>query len=255
MKRSFALAAALVTCSSVAVTAQSSRLWVGTDAVDAHRLQPGTSVTVHTRVQNGETEPAYVETEQVGFVVRDGKRLLRQTVAIEREEVTMVTDTTFYDAATLAPVSHVSHAPGYRSLSIHYWGNEVGGTMTPVEGEAEDIRVSLEHQVFDPSSYMLLVRALPLAEGYGVEIPVFNHEAREAQAMHVWVKGIESVQTDENSWEDAYAVSITYEGSDASSTYWIAKDSRIMLKSEASWREGQLIKGWTKFTAAETDRP
>ncbi len=255
MTRSFALAAVLVSFSSVAVVAQSSELWVGTDAVDARRIWPGTSVTTHTMVENGETEPGYVQTEQVAFIVRDGRRLLRQTVAIERNGRTAVTDTTLYDAATLAPVSHVSHAPGRRTLQLHYWGNEVGGTMTPAEGEPEDIRVSLEQGAYDPSSYLLLVRALPLEEGYGVKLPVFSHEAREKHVMHVWVNGIESVQTGEDTWEDAYAVSITYEGSDARSTYWVAKDSRLMLKSEASWREGQVVTGWTKFTAEETDQP
>ncbi len=255
MKRSFVLAVALVAFSSVAVVAQSSRLWVGTDAVDAQRIWPGTSVTTHALVENGETKSGYVETEQIAFVVRDGRHLLRQTVAVEWEGRTAATDTTFYDAATLAPVSHVSHAPGRRTLVLHYWGNEIGGTMTPAEGEPEDIRISLEQQAYDPSSYALLARALPLEEGYGVDVPIFNHEARENQVMHVWVKGIESVQTGEHSWEDAYAVSITYEDSDASATYWVAKDSRLMLKSEASWREGQVIQGWTKFTAEETDQP
>ena len=85
MKRSFVLAVALVAFSSVAVVAQSSRLWVGTDAVDAQRIWPGTSVTTHALVENGETKSGYVETEQIAFVVRDGRHLLRQTVAVEWE--------------------------------------------------------------------------------------------------------------------------------------------------------------------------
>lgn len=257
MKRTFAVAAALALVPMAGAVAQSHDLWVGAKAVDASRIWAGTHVITTSVLENGERTPGFTQTEEVAFVSWDDKRYLRQTVVVERDGEVRATDTTFYDAETLAPVRHASYSPEWRTLTLSYWGDKVAGRQTRNGREPEDIEVTLNPKAYDPSSYLLLVRALPLEAGYGARIPIFNHERLENSWMSVWVTGVERTQVGRDEYEDAFLVSVSYEGSDASSKYWITKDSRLLIKSEASWREGQTVTGWARFTPAntETDRP
>lgn len=255
MKRAVALAAALVLTPAAAALGQGHDLWVGSEDVHPTRIQAGTHVLETSVLENGERTPGYTQIEEVAFVNWNDRDLVRQVVVIERDGQVLVTDTTFYDAQTMAPVRHASHAPDHRDLSLAYWGDKVRGTVSQDGAEPEQIDVTLEQQVYDPSSYLLLVRALPLGEGYGVRIPILNHEKLTNSHMNVWVDGTEWVETGSDESTDAFVVSISYDGIDSRSKYWIAKDSRLLLKSEESWREGQTVTGWARFTAssAETD--
>jgi len=253
MKRAVALAAALVLAPAAAAVGQGHDLRVGSEDVRPTRIQAGTHVLETSVMENGERKPGYTQIEEIAFVRWDDEDLVRQTVVIARDGQVLVTDTTFYDARTMAPVHHASHAPHHRDLSLAYRGDEVHGTVSRDGAEPEQIDVTLEQRVYDPSSYLLLARALPLGEGYGVRIPILNHEQLTSSYMNVWVDGTEWVTTGSDESEDAFVVSISYDGIDSRSKYWIAKDSRLLLKSEESWREGQTVTGWARFTAAGTE--
>ena len=252
MKHALTIAAALMLTPATGVVAQGHNLWVGSKDVDPGRIAAGTHVLNTAMTQNGESQPGFKQTEEIAFVRRDDQHYLRQTVVVERDGEVMATDTTFYDAATLAPVRHASHSPRWRSLSLSYWGNKVAGTKTPAEGEATDIELTLDNQVYDPSSYLLLIRSLPLEVEYGVKIPIFNHEKLAASSMNVWVDGTEWVKTGEDQYEDAFVVSVSYEASDGTAKYWITKDTRLLLKTESSWGERSMT-GWARFIPANAE--
>ena len=256
MKRAVTFAMALTLASAAGLGAQSHSIWVGSEDVDPGRIAVGTQVLNMSMVQNGESRAGFKQTEEIAFVSWGDKHYLRQTVVVERDGQVMVTDTTYYDTETLAPVRHASHAPQWRSLSLSYWGNKVAGTNTNADGEAKDIDLTLDHQVYDPSGYLLLIRSLPLEAEYGVKVPIFNHEKLEANSMSVWVDGTEWVKTGEDQYEDAYVVSVSYEAGDGTAKYWIAKDTRLLLKTESSWG-GRSMTGWARFIPAnaETDTP
>jgi len=256
MKHALTIAAVLMLTPATGVVAQGHNLWVGSHDVDPGRIAAGTQVLNSAMTRNGESQPGVKETEEIAFVSWDDKHYLRQTVVVERDGQVMTTDTTYYNTETLAPVRHASHAPRWRTLSLSYWGNKVAGTNTPADGEAKDFEVTLDHQVYDPSGFLLLIRSLPLEADYGVKVPIFDHEKLEASSMDVWVNGTEWVKTGADQYEDAFVVSVSYEANDGTAKYWIAKDTRLLLKTESSWA-GRSMTGWARFIPAnaETDTP
>ncbi len=256
MKHALTIAAVLMLTPATGVVAQGHNLWVGSHDVDPGRIAAGTQVLNSAMTRNGESQPGVKETEEIAFVSWDDKHYLRQTVVVERDGQVMTTDTTYYNTETLAPVRHASHAPRWRTLSLSYWGNKVAGTNTPADGEAKDFEVTLDHQVYDPSGFLLLLRSLPLEADYGVKVPIFDHEKLEASSMDVWVNGTEWVKTGADQYEDAFVVSVSYEANDGTAKYWIAKDTRLLLKTESSWA-GRSMTGWARFIPAnaETDTP
>ncbi len=205
MKRSIATAGALLLLSATAGQAQ-QQLSVGSPDVDGRLILAGTYTTQLTVYENGERTPASLQKETIALVTHNGKEQLRQITTMQRNGDVQSTDTTYFDPETLAPTQHRSSNSWSGQVSLNYWGNHVAGTKTTADGTTEDVRLTLDQPLYDVSGVMLVVRALPLQEGYGANIPVLNRRDLSTQLVSVWVHGIESMRS---GGEQMYVVSIS----------------------------------------------
>ena len=250
MTRSIALAAAITGLTLGAAVAQqesTNQLWVGSAPIDVARIIPGIDSMSQTITRDGEKSAGPVRVEEIAFETKDGKQLVRHTTTTSGEWGFMA-DTAYYDALTLAPVRHRS-VTSRQSYDLRFCGNQMGGTTQKAGEPAEDVRATLDQPAYDPSSTVLLARALPLREGYRARIPVFNHETGSTRYVNVEVTGSETMRTDASTEAPVWMVSMSYEGGDGSQNYWITQSSRTVVKYEATWGN-TTVRGWSKFTPA-----
>jgi len=79
----------------------------------------------------------------------------------------------------------------------------------------------------------LPLRTLPLAEGYQASFNQLDIQAGGAKTMSLKVIGSENITVDAGAF-DTYKVEIKpVEGDAGSSTLWVAKDSKVVVKTEA----------------------
>ncbi len=220
-------------------------LWVGTDIVDGSLLEEGVETITNSITRAGETSEGPISWEELQVVWQNGKSILRHTSTVSRNGTLVVQDTTFYDAATLAPLSHYSVHTGRRTLHIWYGEDRVTGTRTMTDGTEEQVNVALERKAYDPSSLLLLTRALPLEEGFGASFPMFDHENLTVKMMSIWVVGKEWIETSDGGTE-AWKVSINMGNADNPAEYWIDTNSRQSIKSAARWNDVS-IKSWSSY--------
>jgi len=78
----------------------------------------------------------------------------------------------------------------------------------------------------------LPLRTLPLAEGYQASFNQLDIQTASAKEMSLKVIGSENVILDAGTF-DTYKIEMkSLEGDSGSSTLWVAKDSKVVVKSE-----------------------
>ncbi|HEX7118653.1 MAG TPA: hypothetical protein VF212_07700 [Longimicrobiales bacterium] len=202
----------------------------GDEAVDGRRIAPGTTELRLLVSQNGQVQQLATITEQIREVEVEGRAALER-VQIVRMPMGVATDTVVVLRETLAPVRHRSHNP-QRVMALDFAGAKITGTITPASGAVQPIDVELDGPVFDSNPLDLVVRALPLAEGYAVSIPLYLHEAGGKFQVVARVTGSEAVDLGDGATEDAWVVDV--EAAGQSSRFWISKTSREMLRQGSS---------------------
>jgi hypothetical protein len=209
---------------------------VGDPAVDGRRITPGT-YTLRMIASRGDQEV------EVGTITEDvrvtaganGEAVLERAQTVQARFGTL-TDSVAMRLATLAPIRHRSHNP-QRVMRLDFDGKRITGDITPVEGEATKIDEEFDIALFDSSPIDLIIRALPLEEGYGARIPTFIHEMGGKVVFEARVLRAETVEVSDGRKVDAWVVE-SGRNVGPTSTYWIAKDTRELLRQVTSQGPG-----------------
>jgi hypothetical protein len=148
-------------------------------------------------------------------------------------------DTVVVDRATLAPIRHRS-ANARRTMSLDYRGDSIVGSVTPTGGGAQAVTVRADTALFDANALDLILRSLPLTEGYAVRQPVFLHEAGGKVWVTTRVTGSEQIAGEGGAMVDAWVV----ESKMGPQTFrhWVAKGSRELLQSVLDAAPGVQLK-------------
>ena len=141
-------------------------------------------------------------------------------------------DSLYLDRATALPVKRIIQQ-GPANVVLDFNGNEVTGKIVagpqtmPISAKADS------PLLLDGAGIELPLRSLPLAEGYEASFNQLDIQTAGAKAMSLKVVGSENVTVDAGSF-DSYKVEIKpIEGDAGSSTLWVAKDSKVVVKTEA----------------------
>ena len=141
-------------------------------------------------------------------------------------------DSLYLDRVTVLPVKRMIQQ-GPATVELTFNGNEVTGKIVagpqnmPVSAKADS------HLLVDGSGIELPLRTLPLAEGYQASFNQLDIQAGGAKTMSLKVIGSENITVDAGAF-DTYKVEIKpVEGDAGSSTLWVAKDSKVVVKTEA----------------------
>jgi hypothetical protein len=125
-------------------------------------------------------------------------------------------------------------------MSLDFRGDSVIGSVTPAGGTAQAIALRADTALFDSNAFDLLLRALPLADGYAVRYPVYLHEGGGTVWVTSRVTGSERVPGPGGTTADAWVVESKI--GPRTVRYWIAKDSLHILQSVLEAAPGVQLK-------------
>ena len=210
------------------------RLAPGDPLLKPSRIREGTDSSFMIFRRDGQERPGPVQVESIRRTSRNGTAVFEHIITVDGGRFRMA-DTTWYAAATLAPIAHRSHGAG-RSFALDYHPGRVTGQTTDSAGTTP-IDVPLPSPAFDPSALHAVIRSLELAPGRSYVIPLFHHEKKAIVADTMVVEGEATVETDGGpvaAWRCVLATE------DRSATYFIAKADGTDLKVLVTWKGGEL---------------
>ncbi|MGQ0713664.1 MAG: prolyl oligopeptidase family serine peptidase [Gemmatimonadaceae bacterium] len=219
--------------------AEATAMVIGDPTVSTSRLGAATETRRLVLVQGGQQrEVGSLRSETIVTEV-GGRRALLRVQTLTSPMLGTGVDTVVVDRATLAPIRHRS-ANARRTMSLDYRGDSIVGSVTPTGGSAQAIALRPDTALFDANSLDLILRALPLAEGYAVRQPVYLHEGGGKVWVTSRVTGSEQVTGDGGAMVDAWVVESKM--GPQTFRFWVAKDSREVLQSVLDAAPGVQLK-------------
>jgi dipeptidyl aminopeptidase/acylaminoacyl peptidase len=139
-------------------------------------------------------------------------------------------DVTTFDKATLIPRKR-SIKQGPAVIELAFEGGKATGTVA-MGGDPKPVSVDLGGDLFaDGAGSHEAIGALPLAEGYRATFRNFDVRQQKVQLKQAKVAGSESVTVPAGTFQ-AWKVEIaSAEGEPGTTTIWVAKDSRKVVKT------------------------
>ena len=142
-------------------------------------------------------------------------------------------DVTTFDKTTLVPRKR-SIKQGPAAIELSFEGGKATGTVA-MGGDPKPVSVDLGGELFaDGAGAHEAIGALPLAEGYSATFRNFDVRQQKVQLKQAKVAGTESVTVPAGTFE-AWKVEIaSADGEPGTTTVWVAKDSRKVVKTVAT---------------------
>ncbi len=144
-------------------------------------------------------------------------------------------DSTVVAIRDFSPIYHSSYNQN-RDMAINYGKNVTGYHIDHKTGDKIELNESPTISFFDSSSYLQLIRFLPLAEGYTCTLDIFDFNPNaKTGTMAVHIKDVSSTQfTTKTGEREVWKVYVTDDISDnqANIFYYIEKSTGILLQQE-----------------------
>jgi dipeptidyl aminopeptidase/acylaminoacyl peptidase len=142
------------------------------------------------------------------------------------------------DVATLDKTTLVSRKRSIKQgpavIELAFEGGKATGTMA-MGGDPKPVSVDLDGDLFgDGVGGHEAIGALPLADGYGASFRNFDVRQQKVQLKQATVAGSESVTVPAGTFETWKVEIASAEGEPGTTTIWVAKDSRKVVKTVAT---------------------
>jgi dipeptidyl aminopeptidase/acylaminoacyl peptidase len=145
-------------------------------------------------------------------------------------------DVTTLDKATLVPRKR-SIKQGPAAIELAFEGGKATGTVA-MGGEPKPVSVDLGGELFaDGVGAHEAIGALPLADGYSTTFRNFDVRQQKVQLKQAKVAGSEDVTVPAGTFKAWKVELASAEGEPGSTTIWVAKDSRKVVKTLATLPE------------------
>ncbi len=208
----------------------------GSPMLDPSRVRETTDTTNMFFTRDGQERGGPMQVESTRRMTRDGVAAFEHRIVVYAPGGrAFIDDTTWYNAATLAPIAHRSHSTN-RTFSVDYAPGHVTGFLKDSAG-THAIDVALPQPVFDPSELQSLVRSLPVKVGTAFALPLFDHQKYGVQVDTLVVEGADEVDTEAGK---VAAWRLTLATADRKATYYLSQDTGRELKVLVTWAGGQM---------------
>ncbi len=208
---------------AVPLAAQPRLVLPGDSLLDPRRLAAGTHAYTLTAWQGAASLPLGRITDHQWRDSSAAGVVVRRVLTVQRGGVQVV-DSTATDGRTLAPLRHAAQQPT-RRFTLAFTGRRVKGSLAPEGFPGVPLDTLLTTPFFDASNWDLVLRALPLAPGVHVQLPVYDLDGG-LHPVELRVTGRAAVQG-----EEAHVVVFTL-AANRESTVWIGAASGRLLRME-----------------------
>ncbi len=197
---------------------------------DGRRLALGVDTLAVYLVRGVDTTATGLIVDAVSVGEAGGRSVLQRVYETRDQVLGSRLDSLTDELTTLAPVRHRSRTS--RSVAfLEFRPGRATGMLHMPNGDSLVVDVQLPAVVFNSSSFDLVLRASPLAEGWRAEIPAFLPNIRGVVTLHARVAGQEAVQG-----VPCWRVEAEFTGTPV--TFWITRDGR-KLRQQAIVALGQ----------------
>ncbi|MFN2567200.1 MAG: alpha/beta fold hydrolase, partial [Gemmatimonadaceae bacterium] len=184
---------------------------IGDAALNTSRLGPTSRSWRLVLVQGGQEREVGTSRSEVTETTVNGAPALQIVQSLSSPMLGTSSDTIVVLRQTLAPVRRRS-INARRTMSLDFDRATVKGTVTPAGGAAQPVSVTAAEPLFDSGAIDLVVRSLPLAEGYAAVFPAYLHEAGGSVNVTARVTGSERVTLADGTAVDAWVVEADVRG-------------------------------------------
>jgi dipeptidyl aminopeptidase/acylaminoacyl peptidase len=203
-------------------------------------LKKSTGLTVGVPKPTADLAP--LSTKYAARVEMGGQKVAEMTMSTEIAErdgawvvtgamdspMGKATDVVTLEKGSLVPVKR-SISQGPMAIDYEVKGGKAVGQMK-MGADPKPFEVDLGGALFaDGAGAYEVMATLPLAEGYATAFRNFDVQSQKPKTMELKVVGSESVTVPAGSF-DAFKVEVTSPDSTQKSTFWVAKDSRRVVK-------------------------
>jgi hypothetical protein len=176
-------------------------------------------------------------TESISYVEYKHQSAFRRSQTLDaplmgsRQAITIVARDTF------APLWH-QETQGSRRLEITYEGLTISGEQIDEQGQPAAIQYTLRQPAFDAHSVELLLRLLPLADGYEAQLPVYRASHGLEDAVTVRVQGLMEV-TENDAINPVWVVETDW--GHLRQTYWVGESPPAIVRQITPLSAGQSL--------------
>lgn len=232
--RRYCNAAVVLFAVTTATTARAQSTVPGSPGVDASRIRFGALDYILSLTRAGEEEFVGTVRDEI-LPVRGDEPVIRRVQTVRRGS-TVTIDSTVTDANTLAPRWHRSIERD-RDVLLEWGDGRVRGAVT---GTAKGARAAktidaVFVEAFDASNWDLAVRALPLEDGDGAVIEVYDAESNR----HSY--GVQVVSRDVRGTSFIIHVSIKLSRTNEAHA-WFDDATRTLLRVETQISEDTVLR-------------
>jgi hypothetical protein len=182
-------------------------LCVGDPHVDWCQLAPGADRKKMVLIDEGTVRVVGSTSEEITLTDVNGVPALQRTQRAESPSLGSRSTATLVLRSTFEPVSHHDRF-GTTTISICCNGLDITGSCTDRDLAAQPIRLRLSAPVFDYHSVEMILRILPLREGYLVGLPVFHAPLARQCTVAICVQGKEVVDAGGQQMCEAWMVEV-----------------------------------------------
>jgi hypothetical protein len=178
-------------------------------------------------LQDGAERVVGATSEEIKIVESGGGTALLRTQILDSATLGNRKCSTMMLRTSFNPISCLDQDSD-RTISIRYDGLKISGACELADGEIEPIQVKLSEQVFDVNSVEMILRALPLREGYAAKLLVYSAAAGRVMWVSLQVSGKGKAPAGAGKETDSWIVEADY--GDTRLTYWIGAQTPELLK-------------------------
>lgn len=197
------------------------------------RLTPATDTLASYLIQGTDTTQTGIVIDELTVRDVDGIRVLHRVYRTESARLGNTLDTLVDQYASLVPIRQ--HSRSRRAIElVSFAGFRARGVLLQPTGDSIRIDVPLPTPVYSSSSFDLVLRASPLAEGWSATVPAFVTSSRAVVGMTARVAGIERVDG-----EECWRVEGEFMG--MSVAFWVSRTTRRLCKQEMRIQAGMTV--------------
>ncbi|MGD6801835.1 hypothetical protein FZC79_15520 [Rossellomorea vietnamensis] len=182
-------------------------------------------------IQNGKEHKAGTTTEKLKYIEVNGHKAIERVQTLSSPIIGNRKGVTVVDRHTLKPISFTDFVDGVQKHKALYKNDAVHITD---DNNRESVQ-TLNHS-FDTFSVEMILRVLPLKEGFSIEFQGFNPAS--ASAVDIYVETAEMERVKRNSLEMANAWKVKTFYGETLQYYWIDNVQRELLKQSSDIGEG-----------------
>lgn len=191
-------------------------------APDAQRLLSRTDTLLSFVVRGADTIASGSAVDRIERVHLDGREVIRRIYTGNDRVIGPTQDTLWVDARTLRPIRNVSQS-GMGTAAVDYGNGRITGVWVDASGDSTAIDETLTSAVYASSAYDLVLRAIPMREGWTDTVPTFLPSSREVVQMPARIVGRELV-----GGTQCWRVDARFQTVDV--TFWVHPENRTLCQ-------------------------